>query len=214
MCFSATASFVAGATLSAAGVVTVRKAKKSNEIPLAVIPLLFGLQQLTEGLVWLSLTKNLTLLHIVATQVYVLFSHVLWPILVPIAIGLVEKISWRKKVIAILGAIGLGVGLYNLYFVTFLPINSEIAHHSINYILSLPQNSFIMILYVIVTCFSCLLSSHRLLRILGILAAVSLVIAYYFYTVTLASVWCFFAAILSLIIFLFFKQKKYLNLAF
>lgn len=206
MCFSATASFIAGASLSTAGVITLQK-KTKKEIPLAVIPLLFGLQQITEGLVWISLTKNIFWLQKIATQVYVLFSHVLWPVFVPIAIFLVETVSWRKKAIIALAIIGAVVAVNNLWLVTMFPVNSEILHHSINYVLTRPSQTFIMYLYIIATCFSCLLSSHRLLRILGFLAFLSLLIANYFYTVTLTSVWCFFAAILSFIIYWFFKSK-------
>lgn len=207
MCFSAAASFVAGATLTTTGVITVQK-KAKKEIPLALIPLLFGLQQITEGLVWISLTKNIGWLQKVATQVYVLFSHVLWPLFVPIAIGLVETVSWRKKAITICGVIGIVVAGINFWLVTMFPVTSEVAHNSINYIFSRPSQPFIMALYVIVTCLSCILSSHRMLRILGLLAFLFLIIAYYFYTVTLASVWCFFAAVLSMLIYWFFKLKK------
>jgi hypothetical protein len=207
MCFSAAASFVAGATLTTAGVITVQK-KTKKEIPLALIPLLFGLQQITEGLVWISLTKNIIWLQKIVTQIYVLFSHVLWPIFVPIAIGLVEPVGWRKKAISICAVLGAVVGLYNFWIVTQFPVSSEIAHHSINYIFSVSSPASVMYVYIIATCGSCLLSSHRLLKVLGILSFVFLLIAYYFYIVTLASVWCFFAAILSFIIYWFFKQKN------
>ncbi len=207
MCFSAAASFVAGASLSTAGVITMQK-RSRNEIPLALIPLLFGLQQITEGFVWISLTKNIVWLQKIATQIYVLFSHVLWPVFVPIAIGLVETVTWRKRVIAVFIIIGALVALNNLWLVTIFPVTSEILHHSINYIFDRPSQSFIMYLYIIVTCFSCLLSSHKILRILGFLAFLFLLIANYLYTVTLASVWCFFAAILSFIIYWFFKSKN------
>ena len=42
MCFSATASFIAGVSLSVLGVATVKKVKRKAEIPFAMIPLLFG----------------------------------------------------------------------------------------------------------------------------------------------------------------------------
>lgn len=38
MCFSATASFIAGVSLSVLGVATVKKAKRKAEIPFAMIP--------------------------------------------------------------------------------------------------------------------------------------------------------------------------------
>ena len=52
MCFSASVSFVAGTSLLAAGAVTVRKARHKDELPFAAIPLLFGVQQLVEGVIW------------------------------------------------------------------------------------------------------------------------------------------------------------------
>ena len=49
MCFSAPASFIAGTALSAIGVAALRKTKSRSEVPFAMIPLLFGIQQVTEG---------------------------------------------------------------------------------------------------------------------------------------------------------------------
>lgn len=51
MCFSASASFIAGASLSAIGVATLRRVESKKEIPFATIPLLFGIQQLIEGVI-------------------------------------------------------------------------------------------------------------------------------------------------------------------
>ena len=49
MCFSATASFTAGGALTTVGALTVHKSQGKIELPLALVPLLFGTQQLTEG---------------------------------------------------------------------------------------------------------------------------------------------------------------------
>ncbi len=45
MCFSASASFIAGTSLCAIGVATVKRAEARSELPFAMIPLLFGIQQ-------------------------------------------------------------------------------------------------------------------------------------------------------------------------
>lgn len=97
MCFSATASFTAGTTLSVVGVLTVRKSEGMRELPLAVVPLLFGLQQLTEGAVWVSLNHDLSSLQSWSTYIYSMFSHVLWPIFVPFAILLLELQSGEER---------------------------------------------------------------------------------------------------------------------
>ena len=54
MCFSATASFSAGAALLIVGAVTVRRARRRAELPFSLIPVLFGIQQLIEGAIWLT----------------------------------------------------------------------------------------------------------------------------------------------------------------
>jgi hypothetical protein len=58
MCFSASASFIAGGALTAVGVVTLKKTENKKEIPFAAIPLLFGIQQLIEGVIWLTLRHH------------------------------------------------------------------------------------------------------------------------------------------------------------
>ena len=50
MCFSAPASFTAAAVLLGLGTVTMRRARSRRELPYAAIPLLFGVQQLLEGM--------------------------------------------------------------------------------------------------------------------------------------------------------------------
>jgi len=65
-----------------------------------MIPLLFGVQQIIEGMLWLSFRFDAPLLNVIMTYVFTLFSHVLWPIFVPFSIGLMETVAWRKKVIS------------------------------------------------------------------------------------------------------------------
>ena len=50
------------------------------EIPFALIPLLFGIQQLIEGLIWLSFVDGSSIDNASLTLAYSLFSHVLWPV--------------------------------------------------------------------------------------------------------------------------------------
>ena len=97
MCFSATASFTAGAILVTAGVLTLRHVQSKSTFPFACIPLLFGIQQIVEGIVWTSFGSPI--LHTVATYVFVMFSHVLWPSFVPFSIWLIEKDPIRKKIL-------------------------------------------------------------------------------------------------------------------
>ena len=206
MCFSATASFVAGGTLMAVGSVTLAQVQTKNELPFASIPLLFGIQQVIEGVVWLSF--GTPLLNIIATYAFSLFSHVLWPIFVPIAILLLEKDSARRRVLYIFICIGVLVGMYLFYFILMDGITAKMIHNSISYTATHLYAWFILTCYVLATCFSSFVSSHKIINVFGIVTLVSFFIAGWFFTETLISVWCFFAAILSVIVYWFFRKQN------
>ncbi len=74
MCFSATASFSAGAVLLGLGTLTLKSTRHRNELPFAAI------QQLSEGVIWLTFSHEAPLLNTVMTYVYSFFSHALWPV--------------------------------------------------------------------------------------------------------------------------------------
>ena len=69
MCFSATASFSAGVVLLGLGTLTLKSARGRRELPLAAIPLLFAIQQLTEGVIWLTFRYEAPMLNAVMTHV-------------------------------------------------------------------------------------------------------------------------------------------------
>lgn len=207
MCFSASASFIAGGVLSAAGVVTIKKTEKKSEIPFASIPLLFGIQQIIEGVIWLTFHNNAPELNIVMTFIYSVFSHVLWPIFVPLSIMLLEPVLWRKKVMATLWIGGIVVGSYLFYNLFAFPITSRVENHHIVYFSPHFYIYTVMGLYVAATCVSSMFSSHRIIKFFGVMALAAFTVSYLFYKISLVSVWCFFAAILSIIIYGFFKYK-------
>lgn len=207
MCFSATASFVAGATLSAAGLATLRQARQRSEIPFAAIPLLFGAQQIVEGVVWLTFRHDAPALRQTMTYIYSVFSHAWWPIYVPFAIGYLETSRRRKTILLTFQAAGLAVGLYLLYSIIVRPISAEVIGRHIVYVsphfLLVP----VMVLYVAATCVSGLFSSHRFINLFGILAFVAFVVSYLIHARALVSIWCFFAAVLSLLVYLHLRYR-------
>lgn len=208
MCFSATASFVAGAALSATGAVTLKKAKKKGDIPFAAIPLLFGVQQGVEGLVWLSFKYGMPVLNQISSYAFMLFAYVLWPSFVPFAIRSLETDPNRKQILAVFQGLGVGVSLYLLYFIVSHPVISHIVNKSIVYPMPTEYGPLIMGLYLLATCVSCFFSSNKIINIFGTLIAVSFGVAYYFYTASFVSTWCFFGAILSVAVYWYFRNTK------
>lgn len=208
MCFSAPASFIAGAALSTVGVVTLRMTSRRVEIPFASFPLLFGIQQIVEGMIWLSFREGSLLPNQTFTLIYSLFSHVLWPILVPYAVGRLESVPWRKTVLLVCQIAGLAVGLYLLYFIVMYPVTSRVLGQHIVYESPHFYIVAVMVLYLAATCLSSLLSSERIIQVFGALSLATFLAAYVIHVATLVSVWCFFAAILSFIVYFYFRQKR------
>lgn len=208
MCFSAGASFIAGGVLSTAGVATLKKTKKASEVPLAATPFLFGIQQITEGFVWVALQQNLVMLSQVASFIFSLFAYALWPAYIPFAVLLLENNPIRRRIILPLFILGLGVTGYLLYYIVLYPVSCQIVENSIHYAESVPYGMNLFWLYVLAGAASCFASSHKLIRVFGLLLIASICVAYYFHAFTFVSVWCFFAAILSLVIYLFFKERN------
>lgn len=134
MCFSASASFTAGTSLSAIGVATLRNAQTTSERPFAAIPVLFGIQQLTEGVIWLTFTHDAPMVKTMMTDVYSGFSHVFWPMYVPLAMGILEAVRWRRRAFAWFGAAGAAVGLYLLYYLVVSPVVAQVIGMHIVYV--------------------------------------------------------------------------------
>ena len=172
-----------------------------------MIPLLFGIQQLTEGVIWLTFSYDAPILKETMTYLYSVFSHVLWPIYVPLAVGIMEAVRWRKNAIFAFGVAGLAVGLYLLYFIVATPMVAEVVGRHIVY--DSPHFYLIpvMIVYLAATCISTFFSSHGFVKLFGVLMLLSFVAAYIVHVMALVSVWCFFAAILSLLIYVHLRFR-------
>ena len=208
MCFSATASFTAGATLLGVGALTLRRTTLSVEIPFASIPVLFGIQQLIEGGLWLTFLDQAPHLNTILTHIYSLFSHVLWPIFVPIAVLLLEPVRWRRTALKALAVAGTLAGLYLLYFWAMGPTTSRVVGQHIIYDSPHFYIAPILVLYVLSTCVSSLVSSHSAVRWFGAVSLASYAAASAFYAVWFISVWCFFAAVMSATVWLYFRKPR------
>ena len=88
MYFSATASFSAAALLLGIVTLTLKSAlvtRQRRALPFAAITVVFAVQQLIEGVIWLTFAEKRTRLHAGMTCAYSFFSHVLWPVYEPVA---------------------------------------------------------------------------------------------------------------------------------
>ena len=208
MCFSATASFSAGTVLLAVGVLTLKSVRHPRELPFAAIPLLFSIQQLIEGVIWLTFQYEAQQLNTVMTHIYQFFSHVLWPMYLPVAVLMMEPKGWHRQALFAFVAAGVAVGGYLLYILIAFPVISRPTGQHIEYVSPHFYAGVVMTLYLLSTAISPMLSTHLVVKVFGYLALLSFAAVYYFYATWFISVWCFFAALLSAVIYLHFAVQK------
>jgi len=103
---------------------------------------------------------------------------------------------------------GSAVGLYLLATLFTLPIVATVTGRHIAYESPHFYALAAMSLYLLGTCASLMFSSHGRVVAFGVAAFASAVAAYGFYTTWFISVWCFFAGMLSVIVFLYFTDPR------
>ena len=204
MCFSAEASFAGGIIISAIGVFTIRKARKSPQILFASIPLFFGLQQFAEGLLWFTLRSpgNEELLKI-STYIFLLMALVFWPLIIPISMLFMEMLEKKKKTLRILLSAGVLLSLYYAYCLLSYDIRPKIINYHIQYDTDFPESIAMVafLFYLTATIPPLFVSSIKKMHWFGILMTLSCLVTAVFFTQYLTSVWCFFAALISGLIY-------------
>jgi hypothetical protein len=204
MCFSAGASFTAGVLLTFVGTETLRKVHKPSQIALASVPVFYAAQQFTEGVLWSTIGQaGHSGLQTVSTHLFLIMAQVVWPILIPLAVLLLEENRIRKKILSALLKVGVAIGLYCSYRLIVYPVHPQIMGNHIVYQDTLPnlQGLVTIIIYLVATIAPLFVSSLKRVYLLGIIMSISFMVSALFYIRCLMSVWCFFAAIISFVIF-------------
>ena len=206
MCFSAGASFGASAILGAVGAVAISKAKTNQGRVFATTPLLFAIQQLAEGMIWLSLKNpDLEPYQPLFMYIFLFFAIMVWPAWVPLTIRALETDPSRKKVLNVLVSTGItiaaGIGFVLMYY----PVQVMNTDHHLHYMFGFPPEtkSFIWlftVLYIMATIISPFISGIKRMKWLGIIFLVSYLFSVIFFQGFVVSVWCYFAALLSIIV--------------
>jgi general stress protein CsbA len=210
MCFSAGASFAGGAVITAIGVMTVSKNSLASRRLFAGIPLIFGLQQISEGFVWLSLqSQGHDLMLAVSSYIFLLAAVVIWPFMIPLSVLQMEVSADRRRTLRIFLAIGILTSLYYGTGLLLFDVNPQISSHHIRYASNFPRSLAFpaFIAYLVATLVPIFISGVRRMRIMGVLMAASCLITGIFYKEYLTSVWCFFAAIISVVIYWIISEK-------
>lgn len=200
MCFSAEASFTAAAVLGIVGYKTVSMATARAQMPLALLPWLFGFHQLMEGILWVYFSQAITPdgLFYLAQVLYIVYAYMFILIWVPLSALVLEPPGWRRQVMKGFLCTAVVLAALNVDKLVGAQAVVRVVHHSLQY----PETSWVRGLpYIVVICSPLLFSSRPRVWWMGALGLVTTGIAMYFYYWTFASVWCFFAGIISISIY-------------
>jgi hypothetical protein len=206
MCFSAAASFVASVGLTGLAIATYGVARKKDKI-LVAIPVLFGIQQGFEGFQWLALNRGATLPW--AGYGFLFFALIAWPVYVPVFVYMLDKKA-RRHLMAFVG-VGTVIALYFAWILATQRLHIQVRSDCISYRLDLPKWYFVSPVYLMAILGSLLVSSRAIFRWFGGAIALMAVVAWWFYKVNFISVWCFFAAVVSSLFFLYVQRRRSLR---
>lgn len=209
MCFSATASFTVGAGLLGPGIYSVKTAKAKGMLLFASTPLLFSFHQMAEGLLWLSLQDpDFSSWYKPALYGYSFISQPVWPIWVPLTVWLMETDEKRRRLLKYFVIVGAATAVYMFYCLVTYDISASAEQGHIRYYRAFPHLNITKPFNFVMLAVTPFLSTLKRTKPLAAVMAASLVVTYLFYTDFLISVWCFFAAILSVLIIWVIKANQ------
>lgn len=216
MCFSAKASFITSALLSLIGIFTIKEVKDRSQLLFASIPILFAIQQFSEGLIWHFKDKFSEISYLIKffSYIFLTFALIIWPIVIPLSLLSLEKnleTKKRLKAILLLGIIW-AIAFILILFNENVIVNTELLH--IYYKVNIPFDfdyKTALITYCITTIVPFFISKQKSVKIFGLLLLISCLISYYYWYNFLTSVWCFFAALLSTFVYLIIKWNNLRN---
>jgi hypothetical protein len=211
MCFSAEASFVVGGALIPAGGYCIYAAivKKPSYLGLAVVPLCFGIQQISEGFVWHALEHGDSAQARTPSLVFLFFALAFWPWWFSLAAALMEPLPMRRWTLVgltVLTTVWFWVLYYPLVIGPVSLLTTQIAEegHSVQYlyknleVYKYVDKAPLRFLYFLSVALPPLVGSENWGRIPGLVLGASAIAAVLLYDYAFVSVWCFFAAVLAI----------------
>lgn len=212
MCFSAEASFTGAIVIGAAGVASLALCKRPREIPFAALPLAFGVHQALEGVTWLELHDSpAAVLTGWGVHLWVLYAWALLPTWVPVAVWLIEPDERRRRFMVPLMCIGVALTAFMMTQAFQSGIEVRVVASNLDYVLPFSPGWLLAFPYVAATCLTPAISTQRWIRVFGIGNFIAMSVAAIIKAQAYSSLWCTFAACLSLIILAHYLHQRSLR---
>jgi hypothetical protein len=203
MCFSARVSFLAAGLLVSIGTATLFKARGIPSLRFfALIPLIFAVQQVAEGIVWLSGSAFFSML-------FLTIALIVWPVWIPLSIIQLEASPARRAVLSCLLALGT---IWGLGTITSIRSATTLISSHISYSLNGWPGVTVeqaILSYACMTILPFFIARSRDLQLFGLLVAISCIATYLCWYAFFISVWCFFAAVLSMGVYLIVSKRRH-----
>lgn len=196
-----------GLAVVGVGVDAVRHVTRRGELPIAVLPLLLGVHQLVEALVWLGLEGAIDDRWFEsATWAYLLIACVVLPVYVPTALVAFESSPRRPSSLAFI-AIGGVVAISLLRDIVTGPVVARVEGRHIDYRIDVWNLGIVVALYVVATCGPLLASRAPNLRWFGGANVVVAGLIAWIDNTAFVSLWCLWAAGASVSIALHLRSR-------
>lgn len=197
MCFSAEADLIAGVVVGGIGVDAVRHTTDRRLLPLAALPVLFGVHQVIEAVVWWgSEGRTPACAAEAATSVYLAIAYAL-PLVVPFMVLAGERDPGSRRWItgcAVLGGVVSAVLLADLLDG---PVTVRAGSWYLAYDAGIDGGGVLAVLYVAATCLPMVRSSAPRLRLFGWLNLAAVAVLGSMLAAGFVSLWCAWAAVWS-----------------
>lgn len=213
MCWSPTADIVAGCVIAAVGVACIASTRRARDLPLAAFPLLLGIHQLVESVVWRNVDNaaNASVMHAVggtAVSLWAVIAYPMLPVVVPLAVACSAS-SWSRLRLAPFVLIGVATAAMLGFVLASGPVTARAAGHTLRYsIQPLPLGLLVVAGYLVATVGALLVSDQPEIRVLGLVTAVGAGLCYAVWREAFVSTWCALAAVASALILHWLRRPR------
>jgi hypothetical protein len=210
VCFSPEGDLVGGLVITAIGIDAYKHLHgRNNHLLFATVPLVLGVHQLDETLVWWGLEGPVPhSIQQVAMWIYLLIAMVVVPILIPLSIWKLQPTPHRRRIVAPFVALGIGVATVLLITMLHGPVTVRLGAYHLAYSIGLRNGILIVGLYVVATCGALLCSGYRDIVIFGVANLIAVIVLARLTADGFTSLWCFYAAIAAGFISLHMRFAK------
>jgi len=208
MCFSETVSFAAGGLLLISGSYATHKAWTGNRkyLPVSLMPVFAGIQQISEGFVWSSMTTGDASGLLWSALAFIFFTWFMWPFWIPLSVYVLEPHdSKRKHLFMIFSLLGLVFGLIlyvphliNPDWINVVVNQDSLAYEGTMLLDFLMPRTATNIFYLALIILPPLLSRYRHIKYFGLTLIGVVVVNYLFLRYAYISFFCLLAGFATL----------------